>query len=163
MPIKVQSDLPVRAILEQENIFVMDETRALNQNIRPLKIGCLLYTSILLLLLFTRFTVILFQNDRIKSAVFQTGSALDTFGIINDMRRFPLAGNGVHRTVAGTLGTALALVRIDLVYAHGLTYVSRALQMCIRDRLCNELVILQTFLDNDMHDTVRKSYVGTRL
>ena len=29
--------------------------------------------------------------------------------------------------------------------------------------LCNELVILQTFLDNDMHDTVRKSYVGTRL
>ena len=41
MPIKVQSDLPVRAILEQENIFVMDETRALNQNIRPLKIGIL--------------------------------------------------------------------------------------------------------------------------
>jgi len=41
MPIKVQSDLPVRAILEQENIFVMDETRALNQDIRPLKIGIL--------------------------------------------------------------------------------------------------------------------------
>ena len=41
MPIKVQSDLPVRAILEQENIFVMDETRALSQNIRPLKIGIL--------------------------------------------------------------------------------------------------------------------------
>ena len=39
MPIKVQSDLPVRAILEKENIFVMDETRALNQDIRPLKIG----------------------------------------------------------------------------------------------------------------------------
>ena len=31
MPIKVQSDLPVRAILEQENIFVMDENRALSQ------------------------------------------------------------------------------------------------------------------------------------
>ena len=41
MPIKVQSDLPVRAILESENIFVMDETRALNQDIRPLKIGIL--------------------------------------------------------------------------------------------------------------------------
>ena len=41
MPIKVQSDLPVRAILERENIFVMDETRALNQDIRPLKIGIL--------------------------------------------------------------------------------------------------------------------------
>lgn len=41
MPIKVQSDLPVRAILERENIFVMDETRAMNQDIRPLKIGIL--------------------------------------------------------------------------------------------------------------------------
>ena len=41
MPIKVASDLPVRAILERENIFVMDETRALNQDIRPLKIGIL--------------------------------------------------------------------------------------------------------------------------
>ena len=38
MPIKVQSDLPVRAILEKENIFVMDETRALNQDIRPLNL-----------------------------------------------------------------------------------------------------------------------------
>ena len=43
------------------------------------------------------------------------------------MRRFPLAGNGVHRTVAGTLGTTLTLVRINLVYTHGFTYVSRAL------------------------------------
>lgn len=41
MPIKVQSDLPARAILESENIFVMDETRASNQDIRPLKIGIL--------------------------------------------------------------------------------------------------------------------------
>lgn len=41
MPIKVQSDLPVRTILEKENIFVMDETRAMNQDIRPLKIGIL--------------------------------------------------------------------------------------------------------------------------
>ena len=41
MPIKVQSDLPVRAILESENIFVMDETRAVTQDIRPLKIGIL--------------------------------------------------------------------------------------------------------------------------
>ena len=41
MPIKVASDLPVRAILERENIFVMDETRALNQDIRPLNIGIL--------------------------------------------------------------------------------------------------------------------------
>ena len=36
--IKIQSDLPARAILEQENIFVMDETRATTQDIRPLKI-----------------------------------------------------------------------------------------------------------------------------
>lgn len=38
MPIKVQNDLPARAALESENIFVMDESRALEQNIRPLQI-----------------------------------------------------------------------------------------------------------------------------
>lgn len=36
MPIKVQNDLPARAILESENIFVMDENRAMSQDIRPL-------------------------------------------------------------------------------------------------------------------------------
>lgn len=41
MPIKIQSDLPVKEILENENIFVMDEKRALGQEIRPLKI-CIL-------------------------------------------------------------------------------------------------------------------------
>ncbi|HIX15198.1 MAG TPA: homoserine O-succinyltransferase [Candidatus Hungatella pullicola] len=38
MPIKVQKDLPARAILERENIFIMDEDRALSQDIRPLEI-----------------------------------------------------------------------------------------------------------------------------
>ena len=38
MPINIQNDLPVRKILEKENIFVMDETRATGQQIRPLKI-----------------------------------------------------------------------------------------------------------------------------
>ena len=38
MPIKVQNDLPARAILESENIFVIDEERALSQDIRPLEI-----------------------------------------------------------------------------------------------------------------------------
>ncbi|NLJ96713.1 MAG: homoserine O-succinyltransferase [Clostridiales bacterium] len=41
MPIKVQSDLPAKKILEDENIFIMDETRALHQDIRPLKIAIL--------------------------------------------------------------------------------------------------------------------------
>lgn len=41
MPIKVQSDLPAKAIIEQENIFIMDETRAIMQDIRPLKIALL--------------------------------------------------------------------------------------------------------------------------
>ena len=41
MPIRVQNDLPVRGILEQENILVMDESRAMEQDIRPLKIGLL--------------------------------------------------------------------------------------------------------------------------
>ncbi|MBR4321611.1 homoserine O-succinyltransferase [Treponema sp.] len=39
MPIKVQSDLPARRILEKENIFVMTEKRAASQDIRPLKIA----------------------------------------------------------------------------------------------------------------------------
>ncbi|MCR4690026.1 MAG: homoserine O-succinyltransferase [Lachnospiraceae bacterium] len=41
MPIKIQNDLPVKQILEDENIFVMDENRAQSQDIRPLKI-CIL-------------------------------------------------------------------------------------------------------------------------
>ena len=41
MPIKVQSDLPARDILENENIFVMDEYRALHQDMRSLQI-CIL-------------------------------------------------------------------------------------------------------------------------
>ena len=41
MPIRVQNDLPVKEILEQENIFVMDELRAAHQDIRPISIGLL--------------------------------------------------------------------------------------------------------------------------
>lgn len=41
MPIKIQSDLPAREALEHENIFVMDEYRALHQDVRPLNIGIL--------------------------------------------------------------------------------------------------------------------------
>lgn len=38
MPIKVQSNLPAIEILENENIFVMPEERAMKQDIRPLEI-----------------------------------------------------------------------------------------------------------------------------
>lgn len=41
MPIRVQNDLPAKKILEDENIFMMDEVRAMHQDIRPLKI-CIL-------------------------------------------------------------------------------------------------------------------------
>ena len=41
MPIKIQSDLPAKEILENENIFVMDENRAMHQDIRPLQIAIL--------------------------------------------------------------------------------------------------------------------------
>lgn len=41
MPIKVQGDLPAKAVIESENIFIMDETRAIMQDIRPLKIAVL--------------------------------------------------------------------------------------------------------------------------
>ncbi len=39
MPIKIQSDLPAKKVLESENIFVMTEGRAMTQDIRPLKIA----------------------------------------------------------------------------------------------------------------------------
>lgn len=38
MPIRIQSDLPAKAELEEENIFVMDEKRALSQDFRELRI-----------------------------------------------------------------------------------------------------------------------------
>lgn len=41
MPIKTQNDLPAKEILERENIFVMDESRADHQDIRPLNIAIL--------------------------------------------------------------------------------------------------------------------------
>lgn len=39
MPIKIDSDLPARKVLERENIFVMSGERALTQDIRPLEIA----------------------------------------------------------------------------------------------------------------------------
>ena len=41
MPIRIQNDLPVKEILERENLFVIDEKRAIDQDIRPLEI-CIL-------------------------------------------------------------------------------------------------------------------------
>lgn len=41
MPIRVQGDLPAKAVIEQENIFIMDEKRAITQDIRPLQIAIL--------------------------------------------------------------------------------------------------------------------------
>lgn len=38
MPIKIPNELPAVKVLNDENIFVMTETRAITQNIRPLKI-----------------------------------------------------------------------------------------------------------------------------
>lgn len=39
MPIKIDSDLPACKVLESENIFVMTGSRAISQDIRPLKIA----------------------------------------------------------------------------------------------------------------------------
>lgn len=41
MPIKIPSNLPAKQVLEEENIFVMDDKRALKQDIRPLQIAIL--------------------------------------------------------------------------------------------------------------------------
>jgi homoserine O-succinyltransferase len=41
MPINIPDNLPTREILQSENIFVMNEERAIHQDIRPLKIAIL--------------------------------------------------------------------------------------------------------------------------
>ncbi|HUH97044.1 MAG TPA: homoserine O-succinyltransferase [Anaerolineales bacterium] len=41
MPVKIPSTLPARAILENENIFIMGEERATHQDIRPLRVAIL--------------------------------------------------------------------------------------------------------------------------
>ena len=41
MPIRIANNLPARKVLEKERIFVMEETRALTQDIRPIKIAIL--------------------------------------------------------------------------------------------------------------------------
>lgn len=41
MPVKVNNDLPAKKRLEEENIFVMDEARAMSQDIRPIQIAIL--------------------------------------------------------------------------------------------------------------------------
>ncbi|MBB1270644.1 homoserine O-succinyltransferase [Shewanella sp. SR44-3] len=38
MPVRIPDDLPAASILESENIFVMSETRAANQDIRPMRV-----------------------------------------------------------------------------------------------------------------------------
>ncbi|MFS1511647.1 homoserine O-acetyltransferase MetA [Chengkuizengella sp. SCS-71B] len=38
MPVKIPDHLPAREVLNNENIFVMDESRAFHQDIRPLKV-----------------------------------------------------------------------------------------------------------------------------
>lgn len=41
MPVKIPTTLPARATLERENIFVMDEERAIHQDIRALRVAIL--------------------------------------------------------------------------------------------------------------------------
>lgn len=41
MPVTVPNSLPARGVLEAENVFLMDEQRALHQDIRPLRIAIL--------------------------------------------------------------------------------------------------------------------------
>ncbi len=41
MPVKIPDTLPAKAILENENIFVMGEHRAIHQDIRPLRVAIL--------------------------------------------------------------------------------------------------------------------------
>ena len=62
MPIRINADLPAKKILEHENIFVMDETRAIHQDLRPIKIG---YSSI--------------ENHYHEPDAYQTGNGASAF------------------------------------------------------------------------------------
>src|SRR5678815_3231907 len=41
MPVKIPTALPARATLENENVFIMDEDRAMHQDIRALRVAIL--------------------------------------------------------------------------------------------------------------------------
>ena len=41
MPIQIPNDLPAAGVLQQENIFVMNQERAMKQDIRPIEIAIL--------------------------------------------------------------------------------------------------------------------------
>ncbi|MDN4502864.1 homoserine O-succinyltransferase [Alteromonadaceae bacterium BrNp21-10] len=41
MPIRIPGELPALGVLSEENIFVMDTDRAINQDIRPMEVGIL--------------------------------------------------------------------------------------------------------------------------
>ena len=41
MPVKIPTTLPARATLENENVFIMDEDRAIHQDIRALRVAIL--------------------------------------------------------------------------------------------------------------------------
>ena len=45
MPIKIPNQLPATETLRQENIFVMTETRAISQDIRPLRMMMVIVLS----------------------------------------------------------------------------------------------------------------------
>ena len=59
MPIKVSDNLPAIEVLNQENIFVMTETKAMTQDIRPLEI-------IILNLMPTKITRLSFRHSTIR-------------------------------------------------------------------------------------------------
>ena len=47
MPIKIPNELPAAKTLTEENIFIMTETRAIKQDIRPLQIPAKFQESLL--------------------------------------------------------------------------------------------------------------------
>ena len=77
MPIKVQNNLPAKKIMEKENIFMMDETRAVSQDIRPLYIAVLNLMPL-------KEALRQFETAYIQRALDQTGTlkeAADVLGI----------------------------------------------------------------------------------
>jgi hypothetical protein len=70
--------------------------------------------------------VFLLYRNRTERTVGHTGAALDTFCVVDRMWFFLVAGDCFYRTVARTLCTAFALLRVDGVNLHGLAYMCTA-------------------------------------
>ena len=129
MPIKIQNDLPVKEILEKENLFVVDENRAIHQDIRPLQL-CILNlmpkkeeTELQLLRMLSntprQIDVTFMRMSSHQSLILVASKIADKAGItrsvvVNSLRKFESAGVIESRS-SGMKGTYIKVLN-DAIY-----------------------------------------------